>query len=706
MALGIVNMPVDAVSVSLLADVTNASAVAENKKITITWEDPEDLEYDGAIIAKWQGTLLLRKEGSAPENRFDGDIVVDSTEHNQYSSTGYVDTGLTNGTVYYYRFFPYDKVGTYRPGTKLSAQPAPNTVDLPIVTGDFTYNGEEKTPTLTYDSEAIAATGDLTSTDVGTKTITFTLKSDDYVWSDGSYTAKQRTWVISPERVTKPTIKAGQASLTYNSNFQSPELNNFDSTKMEQGGQASRMTVGNYTMTMTLTSTNYIWEGEDASIREIQLQWEIIKADGAITLSGTSGTVAYGNSITFSITGNTSNGTLSVEVANEDSNYVTAELTGSTVTVTCTNFRTTNVAVVVTSASTSNYNSATATYSVSLTKAAGSLSLSSNSVTVTADTPTAIVTATRLGDGVISAISNDTTTATVSAVNQSTGQFTITGVKTGNVTITVSVLAGSNHYAPADATIAVSCNFLPAKQAFNDTSWADIATIVKAGKASDYWNVGDTKDMQFSAAVTLDSSTIPANTTYKVVILGFDHNSVKEGTNRLHLCIGKNSDGSKDICFVGHNMNSSDANNGGWNSCAMKTWLNGTFYNALPADLKNVITECTKYTNNVGNYSDTPAHVSYTNQKIWLLAEFEVFGARTYANRYEQNSQQQYSYYQNGNSKIRYEHGSQGSADDWWLRSPYYDGGYTFCGVNDYGNASKNSAARYTLGVVPCFTIS
>lgn len=705
MALGIVNMPVDAVSTSLLTDVSDTAVVASNKQVTITWTDPPDLEYDGAIIAKWQGTLVVRKAGSAPENRFDGDIVVDSTERDQYASTGFVDTGLTNGTIYYYRFFPYDKLYTYRPGTKLSAQPAPFTVDLPIVTGDFTYSNETKTPTLTYDSSAINATGDLSATNAGTYTITFTLKTDDYVWSDGSYTAKDRNWVINPEELVKPTIVNGQTTLVYNANFQSPELNNFVATKMEQGGQYSRMTVGNYNISITLSSTNYNWEGEDASIREITLPWSIIKAEGEITLSANSATVVYDTSETFTVSSNISGGSLSVSVPDEDAPYIEATLSGSTVSVRCKAFKTANASVIITSASTSNYNEANTTFAVYLQKAAGSLSLSSNSVTLNSTTSVTTITATRAGDGTISATSSDSTTATVSAVNQSTGQFTITGVKTGSATVTVSVLAGSNHYAPANETITVSCNFLPAKQAFNDTSWADIATIVKAGKASEYWNVGDTKDMQFASAVTLDSgNTIPANTTYKVVILGFDHNSAKEGTNRLHLCIGKDTTG-KEICFYGYKMNSSNTNSGGWNGCEMKTWLNGTFYNALPTDLKNAITACTKWTDNTGSGSNI-SDVTSTSQKIWLLAEYEVFGARSFANQYEKDSQAQYDYYKNGNSKIRYNH-SGNFATRWWLRSPGYDygSGNFCCGNNNAGN-SISPDANNTNGVVPCFTIS
>ena len=251
---------------------------------------------------------------------------------------------------------------------------------------------------------------------------------------------------------------------------------------------------------------------------------------------------------------------------------------------------------------------------------------------------------------------------------------------------------------------AVSLGEVQIDKSMNDYSWSEIKDLIQAGHA-DYFEVGDTKDITFPSAITLNSGSIAANSTWRVVCLGINHNSSKEGTNRVHFCIGKTT-GGKDICFYSHRMNSTETNSGGWNGSEMKTWLNETFYNALPSDLKAVITECTKYTDNTGDGSDTSEDVTATSQKIWLLAEFEVFGARKTANQYEQNSQAQYDYYKNGNSKVRYKHNSQKSASYWWLRSPGYDSSDGFCFVSGYGNAYSDSVTGNASGVVPCFTIS
>ncbi len=58
-----------------------------------------------------------------------------------------------------------------------------------------------------------------------------------------------------------------------------------------------------------------------------------------------------------------------------------------------------------------------------------------------------------------------------------------------------------------------------------------------------------------------------------------------------------------------------------------------------------------------------------TTDYLPLLAEFEIHGARTYANSAEQNYQQQYAYYQAGNSKVHYKHNATGTAAFAWCRS-------------------------------------
>ena len=92
-------------------DVSGLQAKAEYGKITISWSDPADITSDGVTTVKWAGTKLVRKTGSFPENPSDGTPLVDNIVRDQYKTDGYEDTGLANGTTYYYALFPYSAAG-------------------------------------------------------------------------------------------------------------------------------------------------------------------------------------------------------------------------------------------------------------------------------------------------------------------------------------------------------------------------------------------------------------------------------------------------------------------------------------------------------------------------------------------------------------------------------------------------------------------
>jgi len=78
----------------------------------------------------------------------------------------------------------------------------------------------------------------------------------------------------------------------------------------------------------------------------------------------------------------------------------------------------------------------------------------------------------------------------------------------------------------------------------NSTTWADISAVADAGLASDYWAVGDTKTIVLNGQV---GNCTFSNLSIDAFILGFDHNSDKEGTNRIDFQIGKI--GGKDVAL-------------------------------------------------------------------------------------------------------------------------------------------------------------
>ncbi|MBR2520456.1 MAG: hypothetical protein IKE46_11855 [Selenomonadaceae bacterium] len=136
------------------------------------------------------------------------------------------------------------------------------------------------------------------------------------------------------------------------------------------------------------------------------------------------------------------------------------------------------------------------------------------------------------------------------------------------------------------------------KAHLEDYSWSEIAAIIKAGNVAEYFSVGDTRPITFDSDI-IDSGVV----TYRAQILGIDHNAEIEGYNRVHFAIGRDENDTKDICLYGRCMNTKKthatvggiaSNEGGWEGSDLRSWLNDTFYNALPVDLRTVITPCTK----------------------------------------------------------------------------------------------------------------
>ena len=125
---------------------------------------------------------------------------------------------------------------------------------------------------------------------------------------------------------------------------------------------------------------------------------------------------------------------------------------------------------------------------------------------------------------------------------------------------------------------------------------------------------------------------------------------------------------------------------------------------AFPSDLQAVIKTSTIYTDNAGGTPQTLPELTATQDDVYLLAEYEIFGARSYANNREVNYLKQYAYYAAGNSKVKYRHNATGSAAFWWERSPNSGNSSTFCNVTTSGSATA-AYAYWSRGVAPAFKI-
>ena len=281
------------------------------------------------------------------------------------------------------------------------------------------------------------------------------------------------------------------------------------------------------------------------------------------------------------------------------------------------------------------------------------------------------------------------------------GTWTVTGVNTGTtVEKTVEVTAIEVYF--------VTLEFIPA--VLNNATWAQVKQASASGVASNYWAVGDTKQITMNGKVS-DGLTLSNYSTY-VYIIGFNHNSSVEGTGIAFGGFKTAASGGIDValCDSGYdtnktsgqwfNMNNSNTNSGGWSSSRMRSTTLPLVKSALPSDLQAVLKTTSIYSDNTGGGSDVASYVTATQDELYLLAEFEIFGARTYANSAERNHQQQYAYYVAGNSKIKYRRDSTATAVFWWERSAYATSANAFCLVYTGGTAGfRNAYISYGLAV-------
>ena len=82
-----------------------------SQQVEIKWEDPDDLERYRPVPLDWAGTIVVRKEGEKPLNRWngnaDGNTLVDSTTRDEYKTTAFVDNTIEQNKRYYYAIMPY-----------------------------------------------------------------------------------------------------------------------------------------------------------------------------------------------------------------------------------------------------------------------------------------------------------------------------------------------------------------------------------------------------------------------------------------------------------------------------------------------------------------------------------------------------------------------------------------------------------------------
>lgn len=255
---------------------------------------------------------------------------------------------------------------------------------------------------------------------------------------------------------------------------------------------------------------------------------------------------------------------------------------------------------------------------------------------------------------------------------------------------------------------------VPIPTVLNNATWAQIKEVAEKSQGANYWAVGDTKQITINGKLS-DGLTLNNYSTW-VYIIGFDHNSEREGTGIAFQGFKTAQSGGKDVCLCDSgysnsktsgkwfNMNNSNTNSGGWKNSRMRSTTLPLVKSALPSELTSVIKTTSIYSDNTGGGSNVASYVTATQDDIYLLADFEIIGSRNYANSAERNYQQQYAYYIAGNSKVKYRYDNTATAAVWWERSPSSTTALSFCFVNSVGSGQISTASG-SLGLAPAFKV-
>ena len=218
-----------------------------------------------------------------------------------------------------------------------------------------------------------------------------------------------------------------------------------------------------------------------------------------------------------------------------------------------------------------------------------------------------------------------------------------------------------------------------------------IAAMVAAADAgeinlSDYWSAGDTRSVQLSAMAAYDGSESHTAQSVQFVLTDPGHYTLANGQPCNFVVL------QKDCLKEVGNMNNSNTNDGGWNSCPRRTWCNSVYRNAIPATLRPIFKPFTTYAAD-GTGSTSTASSDY----FALFSEKEIFGSTTYADSSAESKNSQLTWFKTSSNRIKMMIGSE---CHWWERSPNSDNYHYFCRVDYNGNASRNYA-KYDYGIAP-----
>lgn len=210
---------------------------------------------------------------------------------------------------------------------------------------------------------------------------------------------------------------------------------------------------------------------------------------------------------------------------------------------------------------------------------------------------------------------------------------------------------------------------------FANNTWEQIIEACHNNAVPETWKVADQKPMTIGGS------------DYLIDIIGKNHDDYSDGSGKAPLTFQLH-----DCYKIAKAMHSTAANTMGWTQCSMRVEHLPIILKQMPADVQSGIREVNKITASGGRSTSLVT----TKDSLFLLSEVEVFGSSINSHSGEGT---QYDYYKAGNSTVK---NFNGSAYDWWERSPSTGSTRLYCAVKSTGS-SINSSANVIHGVAFAF---
>ena len=264
------------------------------------------------------------------------------------------------------------------------------------------------------------------------------------------------------------------------------------------------------------------------------------------------------------------------------------------------------------------------------------------------------------------------------------------------------------------------------RESLEDYTWDELSKISKAiseaansedalAIAKEYKLVG--ADGSFDGGGT-KSVELANGKTVSVRLVDIRHDDRSDGGNKAGLSFLFSE------CVASKQMNGSADNSGGWAGSSMRSWLQSEFFSQLPEEMRSVIVEVDKPTNNTG-VTSTKASITDTSDSLWLPSVCEICGDTVFisdhdvaendaANSIISGEGSQYRFFAEMNEtfepEVKYPQlvrKYQGKKTKWWFRtpSPGSSGARFFRAVSDQGDPSDIGFADKDHGVMPGFCI-